>query len=161
MLSFWGKVFYKISSFVRLCKEAYLTSVVNAKGTGRICGDVIVQNGKNIFIGNNSFVNGGQLIAGENSKIVIGNDCMISYNVHLRTTYHNYKDRSLPMNKQGMEEADIIIKDNVWIGYGVQVMSGVTINEGSVVAAGAVVTKDVPPNCCVAGIPAKVIFKIN
>ncbi len=85
---------------------------------------------------------------------------MISYNVHIRTTYHNYKDRSMPMNKQGMSEKSIFIEDNVWIGYGAQIMSGVTIHSGSVVAAGAVVTRDVPMNSCVGGVPAKVLFDL-
>lgn len=130
-------------------------------GKGRICGECEVENPHNIYIGENSFVNGGQLFAGKKSKIVIGNDCMISYNVHLRTTYHNFKDRSLPMWKQGMREADIIIEDNVWIGHSAQIMSGVTIHTGSVVAAGAVVTHDVPENVVVGGVPAKILCKLG
>lgn len=127
---------------------------------GRICGKTEVDFPENIYIGKGSFVNGGQLFAGKNSKIVIGDDCMISYNVHIRTTYHYYHDRDVPMKEQGMGEKDIIIGNNVWIGHSAQIMSGVTIHDGSIIAAGAVVTKDVPSNVCVGGIPARVIFEL-
>ena len=154
-----GFIAYKLAVFINICKEAYLTSIVNSEG-GRICGKTEVDFPENIYIGKNSFVNGGQLFAGKNSRIVIGNDCMVSYNVHIRTTYHYYKDKTIPMKEQGMGEKDIIIGNNVWIGHSAQVMSGVTIHDGSIIAAGAVVTKDVPPNDCVGGVPAKVLFEL-
>ena len=50
-------------------------------------------NEDNIYIGDNTYINGGRIIAGRNSKIIIGNDCLISYNVHIRTTTHNYTDK--------------------------------------------------------------------
>ena len=53
--------------------------------------------------------------------------------------------------------APIVIGDHVWIGMNVIVLKGVTIGEGSIVAAGSVVNKDVPPHCLVAGVPAKVV----
>lgn len=56
---------------------------------------------------------------------------------------------------------DIVIEDNVWIGMEALILGGVTIGENSVVAARSVVTKDVPANCLVAGIPAKVVKKIG
>lgn len=58
------------------------------------------------------------------------------------------------MIDQGHSEEDIIIGDNVWIGYGSQIMSGVHIGSNAIVAAGAVVTKDVPDNVIVGGVPA-------
>mgnify|MGYP004518787057 CR=1 FL=1 len=97
------------------------------------------------------------MAAGPNSRIIIGKNVMCSYGVHIRTQYHMYKDRMIPMIKQGMKEADIIIEDNVWIGHSVHIMSGVTIHTGAVIGANAVVTKDVPRDTVVAGVPAKVI----
>lgn len=55
----------------------------------------------------------------------------------------------------------IVIESNVWIGAGATILPGVTIGENSVVAAGAVVTKDVPPNTIVGGVPAKFIKNVN
>ena len=57
--------------------------------------------------------------------------------------------------------APVIIENNVWITVGVIILAGVRIGEGSVVAAGSVVTRDIPPNSLAAGIPAKVIRKLH
>lgn len=61
------------------------------------------------------------------------------------------------IREQGSREADVNIKNDVWIGFGVQIMSGVTIHDGCVIGAGAVVTKDTEPYGVYAGIPAKKI----
>ena len=101
------------------------------------------------------------MCAGKNSKIIIGEDCLISYHVHIRTTTHNYEDKNVLIRNQGHKENDIIIGNDVWIGFGAQIMSGITIEDGAVIAAGAVVTKDVPANMIAAGVPAKVIRKVK
>ena len=64
----------------------------------------------------------------------------------------------IPALKEAVK-APIVIGDNVWIGMGAMILKGVTIGEGSIIAAGAVVTKDVAPNTIVAGVPAKEIRK--
>ena len=58
---------------------------------------------------------------------------------------------------EAIGKGDIIVEDDVWIGYGATIMSGVRIGQGAVIAAGAVVTKDIPPYAIVGGVPAKVI----
>lgn len=64
----------------------------------------------------------------------------------------------IPMRDQELtSKGDILIEDDVWLGYGVVVLEGVTIAEGAVVAAGAVVTRDVPSNAIAAGVPARVV----
>lgn len=120
---------------------------------------VILANTHNIFIGSNSYVNGGMLHAGKKSKIIIGDNCMLSYQVHLRCDTHVIDKTDIPMIMQGMKEKDIVIEDDVWIGYGAQILSGVHIGKGAVIGAGAVVTKDVSPYSVVGGIPARVIKK--
>ena len=61
------------------------------------------------------------------------------------------------MATEALSRGDIIVKDDVWIGENALIMSGVTLGQGCIVAAGAVVTKDVPPYAIVGGVPAKVI----
>lgn len=117
---------------------------------------------ENIFIGKNSYINGnGSIIASKNSKIVIGDNCLISYNVHMRTDMHNYLNKNELIKLQGHTERDIIIGDDVWIGYGAQIMSGVTIGNGAVVAAGSVVTKDIPDYEVWGGVPSRKIKERN
>lgn len=119
---------------------------------------VKIANPKNIYIGSNTYVNGETyILAGSNSKIVIGKNCLISYRVHMRTDTHNYIDKDVLIQKQGHTEKDIIIGDDVWIGFGAQIMSGIKIGTGAVIGAGAVVTKDVPEYAVVGGVPAKII----
>ena len=100
-------------------------------------------------------------------KLVIGNYCSIAFGVHfVLGGEHNYKYLSTyPFKavysdyviRESQSKGKIIIKDDVWIGQGSTIMSGVHIGQGAVVAAGAVVTKDVPPYAIVGGVPAKVI----
>jgi acetyltransferase-like isoleucine patch superfamily enzyme len=70
---------------------------------------------------------------------------------------HRFDDLSRPIAKQGLVRKSVVIEDDVWIGGRVNILAGVTVGRGSVVAAGAVVTHDVPPYSVVAGVPAKVI----
>ncbi len=112
---------------------------------------------ENITIGANTYINGGMILAGNNSKIIIGDNCLISYNVHIRTSSHLYKNKNMLIKDQGNYEKNIVIGDDVWIGYGAQIMPGVSIGNGAVIGAGAVVTKDVEEYTIVGGVPAKKI----
>ena len=132
-------------------------SITNTYSGGIIGGVTTVIYPGNVTIGENSYINGGMIVASPNARIVIGNNCLISYNVHIRTDMHNYNDRKTLINKQGNSEKDVIIDDDVWIGFGAQIMPGVHIAEGSVIGAGAVVTKDTEPFGVYVGIPAKKI----
>ena len=90
---------------------------------------------------------------GQNTSFVIDADHPIS---HLST--YPYKVKILQSEKyEAISKGDIIIEDDVWIGFGAIIMSGVHIGQGAIVAAGAVVTKDVPPYAIIGGIPAKII----
>lgn len=102
----------------------------------------------------------------ENEKLKIGNYCSIAQEVtfilnadHRMDTISSFpfKVKVLDEHVEGTSKGDIVVDDDVWIGYGATIMSGVHIGQGAVVAAGAVVTKDVPPYAIVGGVPAKVI----
>ncbi|QEI08577.1 sugar O-acetyltransferase [Pigmentiphaga aceris] len=113
--------------------------------------------GFNISLGENFYANVGLVIL-DCAKVTIGSNVFIAPNVGIHTAGH---PMDVGRRNQGLEYAlPILIEDNVWIGAGVQILPGVRIGAGSVVAAGAVVNRNVPPGVLVAGNPAKVIRPI-
>jgi acetyltransferase-like isoleucine patch superfamily enzyme len=139
------------------CKSLYLRNKRDAllKGSGMLGHNVELAYPSNITIGENSYINGGSIFASKNAKIIIGKNCLISYNVHLRTDTHGYSDINTLINKQGSIEKDIIIEDDCWIGYGAQIMGGITVGRGAVIGAGAVLTRDAEPYGVYVGVPAR------
>lgn len=111
--------------------------------------------GKNITVGKNVFINSGCRFQ-DQGGISIGDGTLIGHNVVLATLNHGI----VPDERHDLFPAPIHIGKNVWIGANATVLPGVTIGDNAVVAAGAVVTKDVPANVVVGGIPAKVIHPI-
>ncbi len=97
--------------------------------------------------------------------IIIGDNCLFASRIFISD--HNHGDTTeemlqmFPMKRPLISKGAIIIKNNVWVGEGVAIMPNVTIGENSIIAANAVVTKDIPPNCVAAGVPAKIIKKIR
>lgn len=112
--------------------------------------------GKNITIGKNVFINSGCRFQ-DQGGIVIGDGALIGHNVVLATINHALA----PSENRRNYYAPVKIGNNVWIGSNATVLPGVTIGEWSVVAAGAVVSKDVPPYTVVGGVPAKALKKID
>ena len=99
-------------------------------------------------IGSNSYI-------GCSGKIVIGNNVMIGPHCTMIAENHNFSRTDIPMNKQGVSNKGIEIKDDVWIGANVTILDGVTVASGCVLAAGVVVTKSTEPNGVYAGVPAR------
>lgn len=88
----------------------------------------------------------------------IGDNVLMGPDVVVLTLNHEYSDINKPIGWQGMKPREkVVVSNNVWIGQRVMIMPGVKVGEGSIIAAGAVVTKDVPPYTIVGGVPAKVI----
>jgi maltose O-acetyltransferase len=116
--------------------------------------NIYIGDASKIRIGAGVQINEGVFIQGA----IIGDYVMVAPNVTILSSKHNHKRLDIPMVFQG-EEKDLIvtIEDDVWLGRNVLVMPGVTIKRGAIVAAGAVVTCDVPELSIVAGIPARVI----
>lgn len=114
-------------------------------------------NGLDIRVGRNVFVNQNCTFY-DLGGLDIGDDVMIGPNVSLITTGHPIE----PSQRRAFVVAKpIVIERNVWIAAGATVIGGVTVGENSVIAAGAVVTRDVPPNTLVGGNPARVIRPIS
>lgn len=112
--------------------------------------------GKNIYIGNNVFINSGCKFQ-DQGGIYIDDGALIGHNVVFATVNHDFN----PNRRGSMTVSPIHIGKNVWIGSNVTVVPGVTISDGAIVAAGSVVTKDVKENTVVAGVPAKFIKNIG
>lgn len=128
--------------------------------------------GKNIFIfppfhctspegirlRNNINISYNCLIGGEGG-VNIGNFVMIGPNSVIISSNHGFSQGDIPMVRQKPNRAPVNIEDDVWVGANVIILPGITLGQGSIIGAGAVVTKDVPPYTIVVGNPAKAIRK--
>lgn len=112
--------------------------------------------GLNISFGKGVFVNSGCSFQ-DQGGITVGDGTLIGHQVTVATVNHDMD----PSNRGSMTFGPVAIGRNVWIGDHASVLPGVTIGDGSVVAAGAVVTRDVPPMTVVAGVPARAIRTIR
>lgn len=106
--------------------------------------------GKNIRLGERVFINSGCRFQ-DQGGITIGDDCLIGHNVVIATLNHDLA----PERRAITAPKPVVIGDVVWIGANATILPGVTIGEGAVIAAGAVVTKDVPPATIAGGVPAR------
>lgn len=123
----------------------------------RISPTATFANGRNIVMGDRVRIGAySSLMAGPDSaKIELGDDAMLAPNVMITAANYRFDDGG-PIARQRMDEADVVIGRDVWIGYGAIVLPGVTIGDGAVVGAAAVVRSDVPPGAVVTGDPARV-----
>lgn len=118
--------------------------------------DIGSMDNTSIYIGENTYIAPGVCIAGQ-GDIHIGKNCMIAANSGIYANNHVFTDLSLPVKQQGTTREGIIIEDDCWLGHGVTVLDGVKIGKGSIIGAGAVVSKNIPPYSIAVGVPAKVI----
>ncbi len=110
-----------------------------------------------IRIGNECSINPYTIIYGHGKGVTIGNNVLIAGHSMLIPSNHNYNDLTIPIMFQGSTSEGIVVEDDVWIGTGCKILDGVRLGRGSIIAAGAVVTGDVPENAIVAGVPARII----
>lgn len=134
-----------------------------------VAGGCFDKHGRNINIEKNAdFGKGNGIVIGDNSglgvdcivrgPLDIGANVMMGPDVRIMTVKHNTSRTDIPMNRQGhFPKQKVTIGDDVWIGARVVILPGITVGSGSIIGAGAVVTKDVPEYAVVAGVPAKVI----
>lgn len=113
---------------------------------------IFVGRGKTLKIGRSTFTSNIKILA--HDDITIGDNCIFGWECQIFSGdgHPIYQEESI-INK----DVPVVIEDNVWVGSRALILKGVRVGKGSIVAAGAVVTKDVPPNCIVAGNPAKVV----
>ena len=111
-----------------------------------------------ILIGENTYIGENNNMRAADGVISIGNNCLISQGITIVTSNHGI-ERGLSVTQQPWvsKKGQVTIEDGVWIGANAIILPDTIIGEGAVVAAGAIVTKDVPPFAIVAGNPAKII----
>lgn len=112
--------------------------------------------GSGILIGNNCHFNYGCYLSGTGG-LAIGDNCLFGPGVKILTGGHKFNDIHVPIVKQGLTTAPVSIGNDVWVGAGAIILQGIKIGDGAIIAAGAVLTKDVLSKNIVAGIPAKCI----
>ena len=130
-----------------------------AKSTGdnvAVFTDAYLKNVQNIEIGSNVSFQPMSFIDGFGG-IKIGNDVSFAEGASVFSMTHIYSDPDVPIKDQGMRPLPVVIEDNVWIGAKATILGGITLASGTIVAAGAVVTKSTERNTTVAGVPASVI----
>lgn len=134
-------------------------------GSGTFLGPVIDDHGHkynpSIIIGEGTWVGKHCSIAAIN-KVEIGKHVLFAGYVHITDHSHGYEDITMPISPQPLiSKGPVTIEDDCWLGFGCEILSGVHIGKHCVVAARAVVTKDVPPYSIVAGNPARIVKQYN
>jgi acetyltransferase-like isoleucine patch superfamily enzyme len=112
--------------------------------------------GGTIKIGNDCFINSFTAIYGH-GNLTIGDGCLIGPQVTIVPVNYGFKDCNIPFRQQTPSLKGIVLEDDVWVGAGVTILDGCTVGKGSVIGAGAVLTKSIEPYSIVGGVPAKKI----
>ncbi|PKL00408.1 MAG: hypothetical protein CVV56_06720 [Tenericutes bacterium HGW-Tenericutes-1] len=158
-------IYYKTRYKLKLGKRTFIhgPNEFNTDGSIEIGNDTVISRwscykpyGGYIKIGNNCSVNSFCHLSG-NGGISIGDNVRIASHCVLISANHNFDRVDIPITYQGETRKQIIIEDDCWLGAGVKILAGVVVHRGSVIGAGSVVTKSVPPYSVVVGIPGKVI----
>jgi acetyltransferase-like isoleucine patch superfamily enzyme len=111
-----------------------------------------------VQIGNKTSIGIGPVLIG---PVSIGDDVRLAQNIVVSGLNHNYQDISIPISEQGVSTEQVYIGDETWIGANAVILPGVFIGKHCVVAAGSIVTRNVPSNSVVAGNPARIIKQYN
>ena len=142
---------------------------------------VLECSGGEITIGPRTFIDKGTIIRALGGRVAIGSDCsvnaysflsgsgglsiadsvIIASHVSIYASNHVFSDVAVPIQVQGLTTLGIVIREDVWVGTGVRILDGVEIGQGSVIAAGAVVTKSTEPFTINGGVPARVFGHRN
>lgn len=156
-----GNSLPRYSYFNKVRPKLYRIAGLNIEQGTRITGPLSLRadTTHKIYIGTNSYFNSETRFGCQDSDIKIGNNVLVGPRVSFESASHNVIFEE--GKGRGFFTQEIVIQDKVWIGAGAIILQGVTIEEGAVVAAGAVVNKDVKKYTVVGGVPARVIKEIT
>ena len=118
--------------------------------------DGVIAGQAEVVVGPSSYVGHRCLLYGH-AGIRIGRDVLLANDVKLICGNHTFARRDVPIRAQPPEGAPIVVEDDVWLGASAIVLGGVTVGQGSVVGAGSVVTRSLPPYSIARGVPAKIV----
>ncbi|TWT27771.1 DapH/DapD/GlmU-related protein [Planomicrobium sp. CPCC 101110] len=152
------KLYYGLRRIYYGMRKRYYSIILQHEGNLKIFGRVIIAKPENIEIGKNVSLNEGVHLNAR-GKIKIGSNVHISTYVVINTGAL-ILDHDENVDRVHTSQ-EVVIEDNVWIATGAIINPGVSIGENSVVGAGAVVTRDIPSNSVVGGVPARVIRKLS
>ena len=110
-----------------------------------------------LIVGANTYIGEQNNIRAAGASILIGDNCLISQQVSIVSTNHGIAKETLMNAQKWVSKGDIIIENDVWVGCSCQILAGVKIGEGAIIAAGSLVNKDVESYSIVGGVPAKLI----
>lgn len=149
-----------VSDYVRFI--FYRLAGVRVLGRAKIFGPLTIRPigaARNISIGDGTFMNTEIRFGCPDAKVSIGRNCQIGPRVCFETV--NHEATAAAGARRGYSTSPIVVEDEVWIGCGAILLPGVTVGRGAVVGAGAVVTRDVPPDTAVMGVPAKPVKRLR
>ncbi len=132
---------------IRFGRDTFVAHSSTLRGEG---GRITI--GNHVQVSRNCYINGA-------GGVEIGDDSMLGPNTVIVSVNHLHDRIDLPIRKQGVAKAKVVIENDVWLGANTSIMPGVTIGKGSVIGAGAVVTKDIPAFTLAVGIPARAVGK--
>lgn len=154
-LSTWSR----LDSVKRLRGWHYSSLLEHAGKNLRVAQGVRINNPALVSVGDDCYLGDGVQLYAWNERIVMGDNVLVAAGVRMITRKHGFADIELPISEQGYTNTPIVVEDDVWIGFQAIILPGVTIGRGSIVGAGAVVTRDVAPYSVVGGVPARLIRK--
>jgi acetyltransferase-like isoleucine patch superfamily enzyme len=151
------RFFFKLGSLIQDAERSWSLSRLRSCGSSvRIDRRVFIWPEEQLDVGNNVDINGYTVIyAG--GGVRIGDNVLIAANCVITSVSHP----DVAAERHQLVLSPVQLLDNCWLGAGTVVLPGVTIGENSIVAAGSVVTKDIPDNCVCAGIPAKIVRHLD
>lgn len=159
-VEFISQIIFMLPRFrvLNYLKSLYLRYCFKAKIGKRVVfySNIWIFTGRNLTLGDDVDLATGVLITTDGG-VSIGDRTLVGYGTKILSSNHNVPPLPNRIFDSGHKKAPVTIKNDVWIGANCVILPGVTIGEGSIVAAGSIVTKNVPSNVYVGGIPAKII----